>query len=117
MVCAPCLAGLARVLRAPSRMAGAHGMERCVVAVDRDGTPRVPSEAAMMEYVLVMATGDVESRPKGGWKEYHMGEHVKPGLHGRKKGELLGARKAFGFGQCADAPFRFRGIQEQVRAA
>ena len=44
----------------------------------------------MMEYVLAMATGDAEPRPKGGWKEYEMGEHVKPGLHGRKRGELLG---------------------------
>ena len=41
----------------------------------------------MMEYVLAMATSDVESRPKGGWKEYEMGEHVKPGLHGRKRGD------------------------------
>ena len=50
--------------------AGKHGKERCVIAVERDGTPRVPSEAAMMEYVLAMATRDVESRPKGGGKEY-----------------------------------------------
>ena len=41
--------------------------------MERDGTPRVPSEAAMMEYVMAMATGDAESRPKGGWKEYEMG--------------------------------------------
>ena len=74
-------------------MAGKHGKERCVIAVERDGTPRVPSEAAMMEYVLAMATSDVESRPKGGWKEYEMGDHVKPGLHGRKQGELLGGQK------------------------
>jgi len=97
------------------RLAGEQGMERCIVAVERDGTPRVPPEAAMMEYVLVMATGDAESRPKGGWKEYFMGEHVKPGLNGRKKGELLGEQKEFGFGPYADAPFRFRCIQEQVR--
>ena len=32
-----------------------------------------------MEYVLAMATGDVDSRPKGGWAEYHSGEHVMPG--------------------------------------
>ena len=62
-------------------MAGKHGKERCVIAVERDGTPRVPLEAAMMEYVLAMATGDADSRPKGGWKEYEMGEHVKPGLN------------------------------------
>ena len=40
-------------------------MEHCMVAIDRDGKPRVPSEAAVMEYVLVMATGDTESL-KGG---------------------------------------------------
>jgi len=67
-----------------------------------------------MEYVLAMATGDVESRPKGGWEEYHMGEHVKPGLHGKKRGELLGPPKAFGRGGYADAPFRYRAIAEQV---
>ena len=44
--------------------AGAKG--RCIIAVERDETPRVPPEAAMMEYILVMATGDAESRPKGG---------------------------------------------------
>ena len=38
----------------------------------------------MMEYVLAMATGDVESRPKGGWAEYQLGEHVKPALHGKR---------------------------------
>ena len=69
----------------------------------------------MMEYVLAMATGDVESRPKGGWKEYGMGEQAKPSLHGRKRGELLGELKEFGRGPYADAPFRFRGIQEQAR--
>ena len=68
----------------------------------------------MMEYVMAMATGDAESRPKGGWKEYEMGEHVKPGLHGRKHGELLGEQKQFGTGAYADKPFRFRGIQEQA---
>ena len=53
------------------------GMERCMVAVDRDGKPRVPSEAAVMEYVLAMATGDTESRPKGGWQDYHNGPQAK----------------------------------------
>ena len=43
-----------------------------------------------------------------------MGEHVKPGLHGRKRGGLLGKQKEFGTGSYADAPFRFRGIQEQA---
>ena len=96
---------------------GARGSERCVIAVERDGTPRVPSEAAMMEYVLSMATGDVASRPKGGWEEYHNGEHARPGLHGYKKGALLGRQKAFGKGQYADAPFHFRSIENQVRCS
>ena len=71
---------------------------RCMVACERDGSPRIPSEAAMMEYVLAMATGDVESRPKGGWAEYHNGEHARRGLHGKRKGEMMGAEKAFGKG-------------------
>ena len=96
---------------------GERGMERCVIAVDRDGSPRVPSEAALMEYVLAMATGDVASRPKGGWEEYLKGEHVKPGLHGRKRGETPGPQKQYGKGQYADAPFRFRSIEMQVRAS
>ena len=37
-------------------------MQRCMIAIDHGGKPRVPSEAAVMEYVLAMATGDVESR-------------------------------------------------------
>ena len=45
-----------------------------MVAIERDGSPRVPSEAAVMEYVLAMATGDTESRPKGGWQDYHNGK-------------------------------------------
>jgi hypothetical protein len=78
-----------------------------MVAVERDGTPRVPSEASMMEYVLVMATGDAESRPKGGWVEYHNGPQAKPGLNGMKKGELLGEKKAFGYLSHGNAAFRF----------
>ena len=96
---------------------GGRGMERCLIAVERDGSPRVPSDAAMMEYVLAMATGDVESRPKGGFAEYQKGEHVKPGLHGRKRGDMPGKQKAFGKGQYADAPFRFRTIEVQVRGS
>jgi len=68
----------------------------------------------MMEYVLAMATGDVDSRPKGGWAEYHCGEHVMPGLHGKRKGDMMGVQKAFGTGSYADAPFRYRGIEQQV---
>ena len=89
---------------------------RVLVAYERDKTPRVPSEAAMMEYVLVMATGDTTSRPKGGWAEYHLGEHVKPGLHGKRKGEMMGEMKAFGTGPYADAPFRYRAIEQDVLA-
>jgi hypothetical protein len=86
-----------------------------MVAVERDGTPHVPSEAAMMEYILVMATGDAESRPKGGWVEYHNGPQAKPGLNGMKKGELLGEQKAFGYLCYGDAAFRYGGIEQQVR--
>ena len=92
------------------------GKARIMVACERGGSPRVPSEAAMMEYVLAMATGDVESRPKGGWTEYHLGEHVMPSLHGKRKGEMMGAEKAFGTGAYADAPFRYRGIEQDVLA-
>ena len=69
-------------------VAGARGKERCMVAVELDGTPRVPLEAAMMEYVLAMATGDVESRPKGGWEELK----VKDGAwlpRGRRRRRML----------------------------
>jgi hypothetical protein len=88
-----------------------------MVAIERDGSPRVPSEAAVMEYVLAMATGDTESRPKGGWQDYHNGPQARPGLHGRKRGEMFyseKAQKAYGTGGYADAQFRFRGIQEQA---
>ena len=87
-----------------------------MVAVELDGTPRVPLEAAMMEYVLAMATGDNSSRPKGGWAEYLSGAHVKPNLHGKKRGEMLGEMKAFGYCQYGDAPFRYRGFEQQVLA-
>ena len=87
-----------------------------MVAVARDGTARVPPQAAMMEYVLVMATGDTASRPKGGWAEYHSGAHARAGLHGKKRGELMGELKAHGTGSRADAPFRYRGIEQQVLA-
>jgi len=83
---------------------GGRGMERCLIAVERDGSPRVPSDAAMMEYVLAMATGDVESRPKGGFAEYQKGEHVKPGLHGRKRGDMPGKQKAFGMASTPPRP-------------
>jgi hypothetical protein len=69
----------------------------------------------MMEYVLVMATGDAESRPKGGWVEYHNGPQAKPGLNGMKKGELLGEKKAFGYLSHGNAAFRFGAIEKQVR--
>ena len=82
--------------------------ERCMIACERDGHVRVPSDAAMMEYVLSMATGDSASRPKGGWAEYHLGEHVEPALHGKRKGEMMGKMKEFGTGSYADGPFRYR---------
>ena len=68
----------------------------------------------MMEYVLSMATGDSASRPKGGWAEYHLGEHAEPGLHGKRKGEMMGKMKEFGTGLYADGPFRYRCIEQQV---
>ena len=49
-----------------------------------------------------MATGDVESRPKGGWAEYLNGPQAKPSFHGRLKGELMGKQKAYGTGVHAD---------------
>ena len=67
---------------------GENGMERCMVAVYRDGSPRVPPDTALREYVLAMGTGDAASRPKGGWADYRNGAHAKVALHGRKTGEL-----------------------------
>ena len=95
---------------------GECGMKRCLVAVDSNGSPRVPSTAAVMEYVLTMAVGDAASRPKGGWMSYQSGDHVKPSLHGRKRGQLMGKAKAFGTGAFADAPFRYRAIEQDVLA-
>ena len=66
--------------------------------------------------VLAMATSDVESRPKGGWVEYRSGAHAKPGLGGKPQGALLGKAKEFGTGAYSDAPFRFRSIEEYVKA-
>ena len=66
-----------------------------MLGVESDGRPRVPSDASMMEYILVMATGDAESRPKGGWAEYHNGPHAKRGLHGKLRGELMGPNKEY----------------------
>ena len=57
--------------------------ERCLVAVEASGKEKIPPEAAMMEYVLAMATSDVESRPKGGWRDYKSGSHAK--LEWRRK--------------------------------
>ena len=88
-----------------------------MIAVDRDQKPRIPGEAAVMEYVLAMATGDTESRPKGGWQDYHNGPQARHGLHGRKRDEMFytdKGQKAYGTGGYADKPFRYRGIQEQV---
>jgi hypothetical protein len=43
-----------------------------------------------MEYVLSMATGDAESRPKGGRPEYRNGPHAKPTcLQGKKTGSFM----------------------------
>ena len=94
---------------------GANGKTRCMVAVERDGSARVPSEAAVMEYVLVMAVGDATSRPKGGRPEYRNGPQFKLSLNGMKHGDMMGKHKEFGRGSHADAPFRFLHIQNTVR--
>ena len=95
---------------------GAAGKNRCMVAIERDGSARVPSEAAVMEYVLVMAVGDVESRPKGGRPEYRNGSQFKLSLNGMKHGDMMGEKKEFGYGSHPNAPFRFLHIQNTVRA-
>ena len=89
------------------------GPRRMVVAVKGQ---RLLGEAAVMEYALVMATGDVESRPKGGRKEYRNGAHAKVVVHGKKSGDLMGAQKEFGSGCYADAPFRYCTIAETVKS-
>ena len=88
---------------------------RVPFAIELNGAPRIPSKAALMEYVLAMATGDVESRPKGGRPEYRMKDH-KAGLWGKRAGEFMTAEnmKAFGWGAFADKPFRFRRIECQM---
>ena len=59
---------------------------RVAVPVERDGAPRIPSEAAVMEYIMAMATGDSESRPKGGRPEYRRGVQEKTGGLGKRMG-------------------------------
>ena len=85
---------------------GAQGLERDVLVVEKDGLARIPSTAALMEYVLSMATGDVESRPKGGRPEYRNGPHAKPSiLGGKKHGSFMTkkTKKKFGWGCRGDS--------------
>ena len=91
---------------------------RCLVEVARDGRSRVPSGAAMKEYLLAMATGDAESRPKGGWPEYRSGKHAKVSLQGKTSGEMMTEenKKEYGWGGHADLPFRYRAIAEELLA-
>ena len=74
--------------------------------------PRVSARAD----VLAMATADVESRPKGGWAEYRDGPQALVHLHGKSPGEMMGGAKEFGTGAYADAPYRFRSIEEHVKS-
>lgn len=99
--------------------ADGEATNKCMLAVERDGKPRVPTQAAMMEYVLAMATGDVESRPKGGRPEYRNGVQEEPALNGKRLGQVMSEenKKEFGWGAYADEPFRYRGVEQQVRAA
>ena len=94
--------------------AGAN--KRCLVAIDEEGKTRMPSEAAVMEYILMMVIGD-KSRPKGGRPEYMKGDHVKVTcMSGKKVGEMMTDenKREFGWGAYADVPFRYRGIEQQV---
>ena len=69
-----------------------------------------------MEYVLSMATGDVESRPKGGRPEYCNGPHAKPTLRGKKQGSFMTeeTKKQFGWGNRGNSSFRYRAIEQQI---
>ena len=59
------------------------------MAVNDDGSLRVPHPEALFEYVGVMAIGDTQSRPKGGFRECRDNPTYKTGFHGMTQGELF----------------------------
>jgi len=109
--------------------------EYAVVAVDRDGEPRVVSPGAIMQYMLVQArahlprawraltcaavwqaTADATARPKGGTVRYRNGKQYKRGLHGKRQGDLFKkSRGKFGFGPYSSRPMSFVHIEKQAR--
>ena len=73
--------------------------EHVLVPVDVDGTVRVPHDAAVVEYVLAMATGNAQSRPKGYFAEYRNGPMYRTVFYGQKQGDMLkGKVGAYGYG-------------------
>ena len=63
------------------------------------------------------AIGDTASRPKGGWLEYRNGPQYKPGLYGKKQGEIYKNSKAkHGFGPYSRAEMMYRHVYQQARS-
>ena len=63
------------------------------------GEPFLPTWGMVMEYVVKSATGH-PSTPKGGTPEYRNGPWYKA-PHGKKQGDSMGAKKAYGYGSYA----------------
>ena len=64
-----------------------------------------------MEYVVKSATGH-PSTPKGGTPEYRNGPWYKA-PHGKKQGDSMGAKKAYGYGSYATKKMRYITIEQK----
>ena len=67
-----------------------------------------------MEYVVKSATGH-PSAPKGGTPEYRNGPWYKA-VHGKKQGNSMGDKKAYGYGAYANKKMRYRTIEQKWSA-
>ena len=70
---------------------------------------------ALFEYVGVMAIGDTQSRPKGGFRECRDNPTYKTGFHGMTQGELFkNSKGAHGFGPYSNSEFVYTTIEKNL---
>ena len=88
-------------------------LKQIVVPVidDDSGQIKVPAPETIGEYVMVMATGDTEARPKGGTAEYRTDWH-----HARERAHFKLKPREHGRGAYADKPFLFVSIEKTKEA-
>ena len=92
----------------------ATGTLKKIVVPMRDasgGQIKVPDPECIAEYIMVMAIGDTQSRPKGGTAEYRAAWH-----HSQQPTQLYMKARKHGRGAFADTPIRFVSIEKMKEA-